>query len=91
MNWPLFQPTNLIKIRKPKNVDLKGNPQRIYPTLHLFIELRYYAVNTADKIVGQTFPSEQKFSRLKLKLNRHLNATTWIVYSHVNCKLNIST
>ena len=76
MNWPLFQPTNLIKIRKPKNVDLEGNPQRIYPTLHLFIELRYYAVNTADKIVGQTFPSEQKFSRLKLKLNRHLNATT---------------
>ena len=57
MNWALFQPTNLIKIRKPKNVGLKVNPQRIYPTLHLFIELRYYAVNTADKIVGQTFPS----------------------------------
>ena len=91
MNWPLFQPTNLIKIRKPKNVDLKGNLQRIYPTLHLFIELRYYVVNPADKIVGQTFPSNQTFSRLKLKLNRHLNATTWIVYSHVNCKLNIST
>ena len=76
MNWPLFQTTNLIKIRKPKNVDLKGNPQRIYPTLHLFIELRYYAVNTADKIVDPTFPSDQTFSRLKLKLNRHLNVTT---------------
>ena len=60
------------------------NPQRIYPTSHLFVELRYYAVNTADKTVGQTFPNDQTFSCLKLKLNRHLNATTWIVYSHVN-------
>ena len=32
--------------------------------------------NTAGKIVGQTFPSDQTFSRLKFKLNRHLNAIT---------------
>ena len=32
----------------------KGNLQRIYPTLQLFVELPYCAVNTADKIVGQT-------------------------------------
>ena len=80
--WPFFQPTNLIKIWKPKNVDLKGNPQRIYPTSHLFVDfvkLRYYAVKTVrrhDKIVGQIFPSDQTFSSLKLKLNRLFSATT---------------
>ena len=30
------------------------------------VELPYYAVNTADKIVDKTFPSDQTFSRLKL-------------------------
>ena len=37
----------------------------------MFVELRFYAVNTVDKIVRQTFPSDQTFSRLELKLQSY--------------------
>ena len=51
--------------------DLKGNRQRIYQTIsHLFLELRYYAVNMADKNCRSNFSQRPNILPFKVKVKQ---------------------